>query len=89
MARRNLKIVNELGLHLRAAGLFAKTAAAFDAKVTVRCGGDPVDGTDVTALLSLSCTKGARIEVSASGPEDEVALSALSELVSRGFGEEG
>lgn len=87
MATRKLKIVNDLGLHLRAAGLFAKTAGGFDAKIEVRCGGEAVDGTDVTGLLSLSCTKGATIEVAAHGPEGEDAARALEELVAGGFEE--
>ncbi len=79
MATRKLRIVNDLGLHLRAEGLFAKTAGGFDAKIEVRCGGEAVDGTDVTGLLSLSCAKGAFIEVAAYGPEGEDAAQGLLE----------
>ena len=41
---KTFTIKNELGLHLRPAGLFVKTATKYSADITVEKGGAKVDG---------------------------------------------
>lgn len=80
---RSLTLVNPLGLHARPAATVARTAAGFDARVTI----NGVDAASVLALMSLGLTGGAEIEVSATGPQAEEALAAVVAEIESGFGE--
>lgn len=81
-------IVNQKGLHARAAAMFAKTAEAHDAEITVSAHGQTVSGESIMGLLMLGAARGAEIEISASGPAAADALAALTRLVDNGFEEE-
>ena len=80
-------IVNPLGLHARAAARFVHTASAFTARIRVARGGRDMDGKSIMGLLLLAAAQGSVITISASGTDEEDALSALCALVGRGFDE--
>ena len=84
-----LTIVNRRGLHARASAKFVKTLEVFKADVTVERDGQRVGGTSIMGLLMLAAGKGTQIAVSATGPEADAALAAITQLVESGFGEDG
>jgi phosphocarrier protein len=84
------EIVNEHGLHLRAADRFVRLAKQFRADVRVRCDGrPPVDGKSILDLAILAAVCGTALELEAEGPDAEAAIAALAELVRSGFLELG
>ena len=85
---RLVTIVNERGLHARAAARFVKLADGFDAVVTVERGGISVDGRSIMGLMMFGAGPGAELMLSAVGADAAAALEALSELVARGFDED-
>jgi phosphocarrier protein HPr len=85
---RHLDIVNERGLHARAAAKFSALAEEFDAEITVSNGRESVGGRSIMGLLMLGAAKGSSITVSAEGAEADAALAAVSALVEDGFGED-
>jgi phosphocarrier protein HPr len=87
-ARHIAEIVNEKGLHARAAALFAKTAAAFDAEIRVSSGGATVSGLSIMGLMMLAAGPGTEIEITAGGPAAEAAVEALVALIAAKFGED-
>lgn len=84
---RTVEICNQRGLHARASARFVKLAGTFDADVTVRREDQTVAGTSIMGLLVLGAAPGCAIEIAATGPEADRAVSALAELVESGFGE--
>lgn len=82
-----LKISNKLGLHARASAKFVKCVEGFDADVRVSKDGHVVGGTSIMGLMMLTASKDSSIHVSATGPEADDALIALSELIENRFGE--
>ena len=86
-AGRRVTIVNQKGLHARAAARFAKLAAQFDARVTVSRGGQTVTALSIMGLMMLAAAKGSKVDLRAEGPHAEAALDALAALVERGFDE--
>ena len=87
-ASRVVEICNERGLHARASAKFVKTAAGFDAEVSVSKDGHTVDARSIMGLMMLAAGPGCRIEIVAEGPQAEEAAAALSDLVSCRFDEE-
>ncbi len=89
LLHRDLTIVNKRGLHARAAARFVQTAERFEAEITVTKDSTTVGGTSIMGLMMLAAGPGSVIRVTAEGPDAEVALAALAELVDGMFGEEG
>ena len=85
--RRKVTIVNERGLHARAAAKFVKLVDAFQATVTVEKCGTAVEGRSIMGLMMLAAGPGTDIFISASGADADAALDALTDLVARGFDE--
>ena len=86
-ARRLATICNQKGLHARAAARFVKTAALFDAEIMVRKNGTEVSGRSIMGLMMLAAAAGTVIELSATGPQAEAAVSALADLIECKFDE--
>jgi phosphocarrier protein len=80
-------IVNERGLHARAAAKFVKLLDGFDVTVTVERGGTAVDGRSIMGLMMFGAGPGTEIQLSAVGPDAGAAMAALTDLVARGFDE--
>jgi phosphocarrier protein len=78
-------IVNTLGLHARAAARFVHRASRFTSQIKVTRGARTMDGKSILGLLLLSAGRGAVIQISAEGPDEEQAIDALAGLAARGF----
>ncbi len=85
---KELEIVNELGMHARAAGAFVKTAEKFKSEIKVSRDGMDVNGKSIMGLMMLAAFKGSVITVIINGEDEESAVSAIEELVRSRFGEE-
>jgi phosphocarrier protein HPr len=86
--KRDITIINKLGLHARAAAKFVTLAAGFDAEIRLLRGGREVNGKSIMGVMMLAAARGAQLELHASGPEAEQALDHLEELVRRRFDED-
>ncbi len=81
-------IVNQRGLHARAAAKFVKLAGAFDAEVTVVRNGTEVPGSSILGLMMLAAAPGCELELRARGPAALAVIGALRELVEKMFDED-
>jgi phosphocarrier protein HPr len=86
--RRTVEIVNERGLHARASAKFVKTAAQFDAAVTVTRDGTTVEAQSIMGLMMLAAGIGSTVELAAEGPDAQDAMDALCALIADRFEEE-
>ena len=87
MAQKTLKIINERGLHARAAAKFTALAEAFEADITVSNGRETVGGRSIMGLLLLGAAQGTEITVISEGADADAAMAAVAALVADGFGE--
>jgi phosphocarrier protein HPr len=85
---QSVSVVNQLGMHARAAAKFVHLAARFQARVRVDRHGREVDGKSIMGLLLLAAARGTMITISADGPDEAPAVDALVALVQSGFGED-
>ena len=85
--RRDVTIVNELGLHARSAARIAGIAQKAKAAVWIKRGDEKVDASSIMDILTLACEKGTRISIIVEDPSDIDILNAVAELVDSGFGE--
>jgi phosphocarrier protein len=85
---RNARIVNQRGLHARAAARFVQLAQKFSSRIEVSFNGQTVGGTSIMGLMMLGAAQGALLEIRATGRDAAHAADALAKLVARGFEEE-
>ena len=86
--RRSVKIVNQRGLHARAAARLAKLAESFACEITVRGNGVSVSALSIMGLMLLVATPGTEVEIDATGSEADAAVAALVALIEAGFDEQ-
>ena len=84
---RQVIIVNELGLHARAAAKIAKLAGRSKASVWLKKGDTKADASSILDILTLECEKGSKITIAIENKADYDILEAIAELVENGFGE--
>ena len=88
MVTRSVIVVNQLGLHARAAARFVHLATRFRAQIRVGRDAKVMDGKSIMGILLLAAGRGTSITISADGPDEQDAVAALAHLVETGFGEE-
>lgn len=86
---RSLKIINELGVHARAAGQIVELAAKYNSKLFLKRDTREVDGSSILSILSLACPEGSEIEARIIGKDAKEFMDELEGLVKSEFGETG
>jgi phosphocarrier protein HPr len=87
MTARTVTVVNQLGIHARAAARFVHLATRFDSRVRVSRDGRDMDGKSIMGILLLAASYGSSVTISAEGTDELAAVDALVALVEAGFGE--
>ena len=87
MCVKDVVINNQVGLHARPATFFIQKAHEFKSTVWVEKEERRVNAKSLLGVLSLGIVGGTQIRIIVDGPDEEVALSALVELVESGFGD--
>jgi phosphotransferase system HPr (HPr) family protein len=87
MTSQAVTVVNQLGMHARAAAKFVHLATRFQAHVRVARDRREMDGKSIMGILLLAAARGSTITISAEGSDEQEAVTALVDLVQSGFGE--
>ena len=82
------EIINKIGMHLRAAGEFVKTATKFASEIYVIKDGKKANGKSILGLASLAIESGAMITVQIDGGDEAEAREAIEELINNKFYED-
>ena len=85
---REIEIVNEKGLHARAAAKLVEVVEGFDAQAEVSHDGQTAGADSIMGLLMLAASRGTTIDMRAWGPDAEALADAVSALVADRFGED-
>jgi phosphocarrier protein HPr len=88
MTSQVVTVVNQLGMHARAAAKFVHLATRFEARVKVARDAREMDGKSIMGILLLAAARGSTITISADGIDERDAVAALAALVQSGFGED-
>jgi phosphocarrier protein len=88
MEAATITIVNRLGLHARAAAKFVNLAKTFSSTIVLSKDSEQADGKSIMSVMLLAAPVGTQLELSAEGPDEADAFTALRELINDRFGEE-
>jgi phosphocarrier protein HPr len=81
-------VVNQLGMHARAAAKFVHLATRYEAHIKVAREEREMDGKSIMGILLLAAARGSTITISAEGHDERAAVLALVALVQSGFGDD-
>ena len=90
MLEANVKIVNQLGLHARAAAQLVRAASQYKSKIKLIRADDAVaaDAKSILSVLTLAAAKGSKLKIEIEGEDETEAMQAIENLFAGGFGEE-
>jgi phosphocarrier protein len=88
MISRTVTVVNQLGMHARAAAKFVHLATKYQAQIRVARDSREMDGKSIMGILLLAASRGTAITIRAEGADEGDAIEALTALVASGFGED-
>ena len=80
-------IINQLGLHARAATKLVQLASKYPCDVEIARDDQNANGKSVMGVLLLCGSKGTVLEVRASGDQARECVKAIGELIAGRFGE--
>ena len=88
MIIKELKILNNLGLHARAAAKVVSTANKYESKIMFVKDDKNADARSIMKLLMLSASKGSSISVKIDGVDQNDAMNSIEKLFKNKFDEE-
>jgi phosphocarrier protein len=86
MTQSSVAVVNELGLHLRAAARLVVVANRHPCRVTLSANGSTVDGKSLLGITSLLARRGTVVTIEADGEGEAEVVESLTQLIQSGFG---
>ena len=84
---KKVKILNRLGLHLRAAAQLVKTSCKFKCRILVKGPVGEVDGKSLLNLMTLAASYGAELTIIFKGDDAKDASVEIQQLFLTKFGE--
>ncbi len=88
MIKKDITIINKLGMHARAAAKFVSLASTFKSDIELEKGHRRVNGKSIMGVMMLAASKGSTITLYADGGDEDNAVTRLENLINDRFGEE-
>ena len=88
MQRKQVEIINKLGMHARAAAKFVTLAQTYSADIQIAKNGQQVNGKSIMGVMMLAAAKGSTIELVIDGEDESQAMQALTHLINNRFDED-
>jgi phosphocarrier protein len=87
LVRRELRIVNPMGMHARPASLLVKLANRFESEIGLTKEGLRVDAKSVLQVMTLAAEQGTVLWLEARGSDASSAADAIEKLFQDGLGD--
>ncbi|MBE6709392.1 MAG: HPr family phosphocarrier protein [Ruminococcaceae bacterium] len=88
MISKEVKIVNNVGLHARPATFFIQKANSYKSSIWVEREDRKVNAKSLLGVLSLGIVKDMTVTVIADGADEEEAVNGLEKLIESAFDEQ-
>lgn len=88
MIRRDLKVINRLGLHARATAKLVHVLSAFQSQATLEVRGREVNAKSIMGVMLLAAGPGAEVVLRVDGADEQAAADAVAALFERRFDED-
>lgn len=88
MINETLPVINQLGLHARAAAKLVTTAQPFECDITLERKGREVNAKSIMGVMMLAAACGSTVNIILDGPDEAEAFQVIQSLFDNRFGEE-
>jgi phosphocarrier protein HPr len=88
MVRKEVKVTNQQGLHLRPCGMISNAAAKYKSDISIISDGVKVNAKSIMSLLILGAHKGSTVIIEANGVDENEAIDEIVKLFENNFDEE-
>jgi phosphocarrier protein len=85
VVRKDVRVLNPLGLHIRPAYLIARLAGQYESSVEIIKDGQSVNGKSVLEILMLGAVQDTLLTLVARGPDAVQAVEALAPVIEQGM----
>ena len=85
VTKQKVLVKNQLGLHLRPAGILCRTAMLYKSHISISSGNTTVNAKSVLSVLGAGIKTGDEVEITCEGMDEQEALEALVELFESGL----
>jgi len=87
MQKREITIVNKLGLHARASAKLTQVASQFASSVWITRNGRRVNAKSIMGVMMLAAGLGSKVELETDGADEGEAMDTVVRLFADKFGE--
>jgi phosphocarrier protein len=87
MIKREIKVVNKLGLHARASAKLTQTSSKFKSGIFISRNGRRVNAKSIMGVMMLAAGLGSTVELETDGEDEEAAMAAVEKLFADKFDE--
>lgn len=84
---QDIKIINKLGLHARAAAKLVSVASKYSCGLEIEKSGQRINGKSIMGVMMLAAGKGSTITLHLDGNDAEQCLKEISRLIKNRFDE--
>ena len=87
MVSKKYTVKNELGLHMRPAGVITNAMMKFNCDVNLFVNGRPVNAKSILNVMAACIKCGTKIELICDGTQEKEAVEKFDELYNNNFGD--
>ena len=87
MITKEVKIINDAGLHTRPAATIVKLASKFKSDFFIHRDGMKINGKSIIGVMTLAAEKGSTLTLTFNGEDEEEASRTIIDYFNRGFDE--
>ena len=87
MIKKQIKIINKLGLHARASSKLTQLACTFNSEIFLIKDENKVNAKSIMEVLMLAASKNTVISLEANGSDEKEAIKSIENLFSTYFDE--
>ena len=88
MIEGEIKVLNVLGLHARAATEVVRTASRFESEVRLSNSSREVNAKSIMGVMMLAATQGTTLKLRTDGADERDAFTAMEGIFKKRFGED-
>lgn len=89
MVKTEVRVINQLGLHARAAAALVRLAGNFQSEIIIERTDNAAiaDAKSILSVLTLAAAKETELKIEIKGSDENAAAVALEKIFTEGFGE--
>lgn len=88
MIKRDITIINKLGLHARAASKLVNLASQFSSEIYLDNKGNRVNAKSIMGVMMLAASQGTEMTLEVEGDDQQICADAIIELINNRFDED-